>query len=731
MALREKFGKLVLLDETEASAFLREYRAARLGPAGLDRLVTVLRFGPAVSSHAEATKRLMDGARLAARLQNPGLVRVLGIGRVEQSFYVSTELVEGRSLAAVLERCRSEAFPFAAEQALMVASRAASTLEALHGKRDDAGLPLVHGLVSPSRIMVAFDGEVKLKGLGLWAALGGTDLLPPDERRYLAPEQEAGDMGEARSDVYALGLVLLESLTGRAPDGADPVEGLAAASITSAAGERKPLPEPLGVLLRRALGRAPAERFTGMAELRKAIDALVFSGDFAPTTFDLAFFMHTLFRDDMEREARALEEARRADYREFLGEEKPAAPVSRPATAAADTGPARPVAPDSATAAPRSAEGAAEAPPPTPVEARPPAPERPLSAPGLGPDVSGPRPATTRASRESAAREAAARMTLGGATAATRGGRRGLWLALALLAVALAGTGVGFMYFSKLRRPPQPPAPSAEALAAQARIRELEDTIARLEREKAEAETQAADEARRTVEAQAAARGKIADPATIARAQEEARQRARIEQEQKQQEEMRRLAEERAAEVRRLAAQATPLPVATPTPAPPATPTPLPTATPTPRPAVPPAATPTLSERSATSGVPIGGVPPGGPAAATTPASPAPTPGREIADPSDPTVKPPVFQFADPVPYPRNALRMRVSTSVTVRALIDERGRVAEATILRGSGQPAAFGFDETALRGVRSRRYRPAQRQGVPVAMWVIVRIDFRPPPP
>jgi TonB family protein len=74
---------------------------------------------------------------------------------------------------------------------------------------------------------------------------------------------------------------------------------------------------------------------------------------------------------------------------------------------------------------------------------------------------------------------------------------------------------------------------------------------------------------------------------------------------------------------------------------------------------------------------------------------------------------------------------MRVSTSVTVRALIDERGRVAEATILRGSGQPAAFGFDETALRGVRSRRYRPAQRQGVPVAMWVIVRIDFRPPPP
>ena len=63
--------------------------------------------------------------------------------------------------------------------------------------------------------------------------------------------------------------------------------------------------------------------------MRKAIDALLFSGDFTPTTFDLAFFMHTLFRDEVERDARALEEARAADYREFLAEEAPKAPRRR------------------------------------------------------------------------------------------------------------------------------------------------------------------------------------------------------------------------------------------------------------------------------------------------------------------------------------------------------------------------------------------------------------------
>jgi len=726
MALREKFGRLVLLDETDAGALGREYRAARLGPAGLDRVVTVFRFGPEVSSHAEATRRLMEQARLAARLQSPGLVRVLGIGRVEHSFYVSTELVEGRSVAAILDHCRVDAFPFAAEHALMIASRAASTLESLHEKKDDAGAALVHGLVAPSRLVVAFDGEVKLKGLGLWPALRGTDLLPVEERRYLAPEQLAGGAGETRSDVYALGLVLLEALTGRAPDGSDPLDGLGAAKITTTTGEAAPLPKPLGELLRHALAREPAARFPEMSGLRRAIDALVFSGDFAPTTFDLAFFMHTLFREDMERETRALEEARRGDYREFLAGEKPAAPV--PTAAEPDAGAAAERAPEGAPvrapapplAQPRPAEPTAEVPAPTSADSsHPPAAGRP-SAPAPGPDVSSPRVAAARA------REAAARMTLGGAAAPAPARRRGLWILLGLVGVVGLG-GAGWMYFARLRGP-SPSLSAEEAAAAQARVRELETRIAQLEHEKAEAEAKAAEEARSKLEAQAAAGGKAVDRAAMERAQQEARQRARAEQERKQQEELGRLAAERAAEVQRLAVEATPLPTPPPTPVPTATPTPLPTATPTPLPAALPASTPAFSQEPAAA--PAGAVPSGGTSAGPAPATPAATPGRAIADPSDPAVKPPVLQSENPVPYPPLAVGLRISASVTVRALVDERGRVTEATVIRSSGQPVVYGFDEAALRRVRSRRYRPARRNDAAVPIWVIVRVEFRPPP-
>jgi serine/threonine-protein kinase len=761
MTLREKFGRLVLLEETDSSPLGNEYRAARLGPSGFDRLVTVLRFSQAVSADAEGTKRLVEEARLAAQIHSPGLVKMLGVGRVGPSFYLSTELVEGRSVRAVLESCREGGFPFGADHALMIASRTAAGLEALHGRKDEAGQPLLHGLIGPRQLIVAFDGEVKVKGLGLWPALGQTGLLPPEERAYLAPEQATG-RGDERSDVYALGLVLLETLSGQATDGSDPLQRIPAARIVPPGGEPGPLPTPLASLLRRALAADPAARFPRISELRRGIDALLFSGDFTPTTFDLAFFMHTLFREDVEGDARAVEEARGADYSDLLADEAAKAqPAASPQTEPVDAQPAPPPPVEAPASAPTevpaptvpdpAARPASPAlplvPPPRPAAPAPPAvPAAPASANAadarstarVAREASA-REASARetsaretSARETSAREAASRIALGGTAAA--GTRRrpspGQWGAIGLAVVLLAGGVAGWVYFAG-RRAAVTAARAAEQAAAEARVRELETRIAQLETEKAAAESLAADEARLALEKQAAAGGQTADPAAIERAQEEARRKARLEQERQQQEELQRLANEKRAEEQRIAVA---LAAATPPPTPLPMPTPVPVDfVPLPAPlAARPAGSATgsagpASQPQSQSQEPTTQATPGLPVAATAQAT-----GRIApADPSDPAVRAPGLLSEDPVPYPRRAAATRLATTVVVvvRALIDETGHVTEAAITQASGQPPEMGFDDAALKRVRSRKYRPARRHDIPMPIWVVIRVEFRPP--
>jgi hypothetical protein len=684
----ERFGRLVLLGETRVGALGRESRAARLSSEGFDRFVSVLRLSAAVSSHAEAARRLVEEARLFARPQHSGFARVLGVGRVEQTIYVSSELVEGRTLEAVLARCRDEGFPFAAEHGLMVASRVAAALDSLHGKKDEAGTALVHGLLAPSRIVVSWDGEVKVQGLGLWRALRTEGLLPEEERRYLSPEQAAGGEGQPACDVYALCLVLREALTGLPPDGSDPVEGLREARLTTSAGQRVPLTPALADLLRQGLAHDPASRLRRMGDLSRALDALLFSGDFTPTTFDLAFLMHTLFREDMERETRELEQARRADYRPLLPE-KPAERAPGPQT--------------------EPPAAATEVPSPTLAEAGLPTEAvRPATPPAAGPDASGARPAAARASREASARQAASRMTLGAAPSPPPA-RRGLWLALGLLLAVLVGGGGGYLYFvSRRAAPPLSPPAGAAAEASQARIRELEERIAQLEREKAEAETRAAEDARQTVEAEAAAGGAAADPSAVAQAQEEARRRARAEQERRQEEERRRLEEARKAEEARLA-EATPPPTAEPPP------------TPEPDPIPPPEAS--------TAALPAEAAPPTTLAPAVASAGPFAAPVRRgmLVGLTDPGVSPPVLLKDPTVPYPTVANRLLATGHVDVRALVNENGDVVE-TAITACSRPGV-GFEESAARRVRGRKYRPATLSSVPVQVWVAVRVNFANP--
>jgi TonB family protein len=488
MALREKFGRQVLLEKLSEGALGVVYRAARLGPSGLDRIVTLLRYSEEVSTHPEAAARLMGQARAVARLQIPGLIRAINIGRVEQSYYVAYDLVEGRTLRVVIDRSRKERFPLAVENALMVASRAAAVLQTLHARQDAAGVPLFHGLLRPSHLVVSWEGEVRVAGTGTWPALRDTGLLGSDDGRWLAPEQAAGSVGDPRSDIYALALVVLEALTGWSPDGSDPLGALSTVRLTSVTRDEEPLPAPLEEILHRALAPDPASRYPTMGEMRRAIDALLFSGDFTPTTFNLAFFMHTLFRGDLESEAKVLEEDRRADYSALLPPPRPE-PEPAPVPAGAGGG-----------VAPAETLGRNDVPSPDVSD----------------PSSSGLRPRSGPRRPESLPPSESGRMFTDASRPASR--RRGL-VVLAGVAFTIAVLGGGGYLYSARPRPvdtaPRASTVSPETAAAQARVRELEARVAELEREKAVLEAALAGAGREVAPVASGGLADVDDPEVV------------------------------------------------------------------------------------------------------------------------------------------------------------------------------------------------------------------------
>jgi TonB family protein len=689
MARKEKFGKFVLLDSIDQTPIGQEYRAAKLSTTGLEKIVTVLKLKPAVSGNADAVKSLMDQIKFAAQLQNPNIVKIYGIGKVEASYYVSYEFLEGKSLKQIFARCRQEGFPFSVDHALLIVSKLCSALEFAHGRRTEGGVRYYHGRVTPNSALVSYEGEVRMRDFGVWPSrVRETAASAPEDAAYLAPEQAEGG-GDTRSDTWAVGALLFEMLTGEAfaaPDRhEEPAARLGKARLQNPTSEDDALPKPIADILGKSLAADPGSRYAEIQEMRKAVDTLLFSGDFTPTTFNLAFFMHSLFREDIERETKALKEERESNYIEYLTEE--------PVKAAAATGAPRPVPRDTLPPAVDLKSvlgGKAEA----PAHHRETAPTVALPSRAAATPAAVPPPlAESLEPHPPAAAEAGPARDSFTFHKEGKKGKTPLIAGGAVAALLLAGLGAWLV----LRRPAAPPAPTvppattltAEAAAAALRIQELEQKLQQMEAERLAAEAKAVEDAKKRVEQQAAAKGQTVDPAAMQRAQEEARKKAEAEQARKQEEERRVLEAQRQAEEARLAEER--------------------------RKAEEEAARQAAAAAATT-------LPP--PPPVTT--LPAIKPGQ-LVDINDAGVIAPVVQKQISPTYPQIALRQRLEGTVELSVLVDERGNVADTKVVVPAGGKA--GLNEAAVDSVRKRKYRPATKEGVPVKVWVPVRVQFKLP--
>ncbi len=493
-----RFGKFVLLEQLEAPAIGVEYRAAQLGPQGLERMVRLVRL-----LQTPQTDTYIQGAKLAAHLSAPNVLKVLGVGRIGNELWISHELTESRKLRTVLDRCLRGSYLFAIDHALMVATKLCSAVEHAHAHPLPHGKAYFHGRITPSRVLVSYEGEVWLTGFGQWPAPLGESL---GEGSYLAPEQAAGGPGDPRSDLFAIGVLLLEMLTGSplepGSQGDEIYDQVAEAKLRRPIGDDTSMPAAIAEVLFGALAPDPDARLQDGRALRKSIDNLLFTGDFTPTTFNLAFAMQTLFGAELSQEAAKLRLERQATY----------PPYPPPAAA--------PAAPHPATAAPPPPQAPAPLPAAVPPPPQPPAPQ-PAMPPPLPPPLpsraaEAPRPAEPTlpppADRDDVAAPApepapppfeapsphpdpaagphAVQVPRAPARVRPRppaGRSRSLLWAAVVTVVVLLLVGLWAMTRGPAAPTPAPPAaaaPGSEEAQAIARMKELEQRLSELEAEK-------------------------------------------------------------------------------------------------------------------------------------------------------------------------------------------------------------------------------------------------------
>ncbi|HTO86657.1 MAG TPA: TonB family protein [Thermoanaerobaculia bacterium] len=299
--LPRRFGSYVLTAALGEDALGKVYRALRLDP---DRGFVRLRILETEEISEDAVlDAIQENGEIHSHLKNPAIARGVTMDSVEGVPFLAWEEENGRTLNALLARAPTLQGRIPIEHSLLIAEKIATALDHAYNTTIE-GERTLHGLVWPGFVSLSDDGETCLTGFGLAPGLLASRGRPRFSKEigpYLAPEERSeGKIGK-NSDVFSVGVILFELLTGRLPAAAGPVADL----FTVARGP-SPLPPELTAVLKTCLSDA-ASRYQSSGELRRELGKLLFSGPYSPSTFNLAYFLNNLFGPEIEAEGRARE----------------------------------------------------------------------------------------------------------------------------------------------------------------------------------------------------------------------------------------------------------------------------------------------------------------------------------------------------------------------------------------------------------------------------------------
>jgi len=311
-----RFGKYTLIDRIAVGGMAEIFLARQAGLEGFEKTIVIKRIRPHLSKQPNFVKMFLNEAKLAAQLNHPNIVQIYDLGRIGESYFIAMEYIFGRDMRRIIPKADALGIPFPMVYALKIASSVCEGLYYAHARTDLYGtaLNIVHRDVTPENIFVSFDGTVKVLDFGIAKAANQIEQTRAGEIKgklsYMSPEQCMGKPLDNRSDLFSLGTVLYEWLTGFKLFTGDSevaiLKSITEGKIYAPSYFKADIPEGVEMILMKALEKDRERRYQTAWDMQYDIDQFLSQYEFTPSNIHLANFLKQLFNDELEEEKQRL-----------------------------------------------------------------------------------------------------------------------------------------------------------------------------------------------------------------------------------------------------------------------------------------------------------------------------------------------------------------------------------------------------------------------------------------
>jgi eukaryotic-like serine/threonine-protein kinase len=296
-----------VIEKLASGGMAEVFRAESAGLEGFKKQVAIKRVLPHLSEKKKFISMFLDEARLSAHLSHSNCVQVFDIGVGDNAYFIVMEYVDGADLKAVLETLKKQGREMAIEDAVFIAIKICEGLCYAHELTDHDGRPfaVVHRDVSPPNVLMTKHGEIKIVDFGLAKASSQLEKSEPGiikgKFSYLSPEAALGKDVDHRTDIFAVGIILWEMLTGRRLFLGDTdfatVKLVQQAVVPQVSKANVKVPLDLERIVNKALARDPAQRFQTARELGIVLNEFLYRYGKAVGSFKIATLVLSAIKD--------------------------------------------------------------------------------------------------------------------------------------------------------------------------------------------------------------------------------------------------------------------------------------------------------------------------------------------------------------------------------------------------------------------------------------------------